>query len=184
MAGKYTDDEVTKAKDIAEETPGIDAQEALEKAREELEEEKRKQALREAARRAGIKAKKSQYSKREVNPFAVLHMDDPVEMNGLAGSVASDSQLFELNKAGLDIPIGCTSSQAEKLMRMVRHRRAAGLCSYKQARLLGKKGFDTTKMRRETAGALIQAFIDHAWHPPQQLLGEIMSRTRQPGEEG
>jgi hypothetical protein len=39
-------------------------------------------------------------------------------------------------------------------------------------------------MRRETAGALIQAFVDHAWHPPQQLLTEIMSRTRQPGEEG
>jgi hypothetical protein len=185
LAGKYTDDEVKAAKDIAEKAPGIDAQEALEKAKGELAEKARKEAEREAARRATVKAKKVAYTARTVNPFRLFGVQDPEATRGdWQAPPADPAQIEQLKRWGFDVPPDCTSSQAETLIRKAKHRRAAGLCTYKQARTLAKQGFDTSKMRFETASSLIQALFDHNWRPPQDLVRSILSGERQPGMEG
>ncbi|HXJ32243.1 MAG TPA: DEAD/DEAH box helicase [Gemmatimonadales bacterium] len=185
LAGKYTDDEVKAAKDIAEKTPGIDAQEALEKAKTDLAEKARKEAEREAARRAAIKAKKVAYSARTVDPFRLFGVADPeAERGDWQAPPADPVQIEQLKRWGFDVPPDCTSSQAETLIRKAKHRRAAGLCTYKQARTLAKQGFDTSKMRFEVASNLIQALFDHNWRPPADLVASILSGSREVGVEG
>lgn len=185
LAGKYTDDEVKAAKEIAEKTPGIDAQEALEKAKSDLAEKQRKEAEREAARRAAVKAKKVAYTARTVNPFAVMGVADPEATRDWQAPLADGAQLDRLAKYGFDIPDRCTSAQAETLIRKAKQRRAQGFCTYKQARTLGKRGFDTSTMKFETASDLITAFVQNGWrHPSPSEISAIMDRGREVGIEG
>lgn len=187
LAGKYTDDEVAAAKQIAEETPGIDAQEALEKAREELIEKARREAEREAARRAAIKAKKVSYQTRAVDPFAAMGVRDPEEFRGGVGVAHADpEQLHKLERwYGKDVPAECTSSQAEHLIRAFRRRMAQGLCTYKQQRILGSHGYDTSRMTFDTASQLMTAIVENNYHAlAPSVSAAILGGVREPGWAG
>jgi superfamily II DNA or RNA helicase len=177
LGGSYDADEVQRAKKLLK-AKGGSVDEALKKAREE------KRAKEMAARkRAGERAAaaKIKLTRKAIDPFAVLGTHDSADDRG---NPADPKQLMYLAEAGVDIPPGCSYGQAAKLVSMVKHRRAAGLCSYKQARLLRKKGFSTDKMTKRKASELIDAFVGHNWHPPQSLLDYIVSKERQPGEDG
>lgn len=183
LGGKYTDEEVKAAKEIAEEKPGINGQEALEKAREELAEKARKAAEREAAKRAAIKAKKVNYTSERMNPFS---FGGVAEGDQIGSPPADHQQLAKLEGwYGKDVPPDCTSAQAERLIRAFRHRMAAGLCTYKQGKQLGQRGYDTSRMRRETAHALMDAIVKNHWRAlDPSVSAEILNRGREPGSEG
>jgi len=57
--------------------------------------------------------------------------------------LASEEQIERLKKLGIPVK-GLTWLEAEKLLRAAASRRAAGLCSYKQARFLRLNGLDTS----------------------------------------
>lgn len=187
LAGKYTDEELEAAKAIAEEQPGIDAQEALEKARAEIEEKARKEAERAAARRANVKAKAVKYSTKEVNPFGVFGVKDPAQdpWADRYSVPATEAQLGTLAKFGMDPPKNCSRAQASKLIGVAIDRKQRKLCSYKQLRQLQRRGIDAQKMPFETARSLMDAIAANGWRdlPPAQVQ-DIIGRGREVGAEG
>lgn len=187
LAGKYTDEETARAREIVEASQGIDAQEALEKARAELEEKKRKEAERAAARRAGVKAKAVKYGVKDIDPFAVYGVKNPAEdpwADRFGSPAASEAQLNTLTKFGMDIPKGCTKSQASKLIGVAIERKQRGLCSYKQSKQLQRRGIDAKNLSFEKARALMDAIAANGWRdlPPAQVA--TILGGRQPGAEG
>jgi superfamily II DNA or RNA helicase len=182
LGGRYTEDERARAKKNLTKEAG-EVGKALAQARDELRAEEKAKAEATARRAAAAQIK---LRRKIIDPWAVLGREDPIGEPGAPGGTtpADGYQLRWLEQAGVDIPQGCTTSQAAALMRAVTHRRAAGLCTYKQARTLGRQGFDTSKMRKDTASALVQALFDHKWHPPRALVDDILNRAREPGEEG
>jgi superfamily II DNA or RNA helicase len=187
LAGKYSDDEVKAAKEIAEKTPGIDAQEALEKAKADLAEKQRKEAEREAARRAAVKAKKVAYTARNVDPFAVMGVADPEAARGDWNAAPADAaQMMKLEKwYGKDVPRDCTSSQAEKLIRAFKARMAKGLCTYKHTKALSRHGYDTSRMTFDTASALMTAISANGYQRLDRATSDaILHREFEPGWDG
>lgn len=145
LAGKDDDEEVlTIAKRISHTVP--DPEEALAKARTEAADEKKR---REVALR--VKAKTKIF---DTDPFSAL---------GLAVPAAPDNkeeptvvQLEKLKKYGVPITEGMTRAQCGAIIWEMHRRREAGLCTYKQARFLEKRGVkDAKKLTFDQATAEI-----------------------------
>jgi hypothetical protein len=138
-----------------------------------------------ARKRAGERAAaaKIKITRRVIDPFAVLGTHDSADDRS---NPADPKQLTFLANAGVDIPPGCSYGQAAKLVRMVKHRMAAGLCTYRQARFLKKHHFSTDNMSKVTAGLLMSKydFTRWQWTAPRAFLDNIANRSRQPGEDG
>lgn len=179
LGERYTEEERKLAKKKLKAKAG-DVKEALDEARELLLASRRKKDLAAAARAANAKIK---FSRRTIDPMQLLDVTTSPNDNQ---TPADPTQLRWLLERGIDIPPGCTSSMAEKLRRASDARRDKGLGSYKQIRMLRKQGIDATQMRATMVGDLCRAFFD-AWKrkskPPQELLMEIMGRSRVPGED-
>ncbi len=111
--------------------------EALDEAEEELREQKR---LAEAARRARLVAT-ARFTTQSVDPFDVLHLD-PVKPRGWdAGRQLTEKQRSLLAKQGIN-PDGISFSQGKQLIAEIFRRWDGKLCSFKQAKVLRKYGYE------------------------------------------
>jgi superfamily II DNA or RNA helicase len=81
---------------------------------------------------------------------------------------ASARQVMSLRAAGLDVADSLSRQDAAALFNVLEQRRAAGLCTLKQARKLRSYGLpdDTTF---DDARALLDAIAANNWHPPARL---------------
>jgi type I site-specific restriction endonuclease len=149
LGGNVSDEAVDRAVAKLKEAGGpVDMAKALEDEEKALEFER----AREAARRANLKAKAA-WAVKQVNPFDVFQLS-PVKARGWnAGKALSGKQRAILEKAGID-PDSVDYAGGRQLLNEVFRRWEAGLCSYKQARILRKHGYDGNQTRDEAAGIL------------------------------
>lgn len=180
LAGKFDDEVIAKARDVAEREPGMLASDALEQAAKEVEEARK----REAARRARIKGE-VKYRTQAIDPFAVLHMKAPGAdgWDDRFGVEASEAQRNTLAKFGMDIPEKLGRAAASRLISTAIKRRELGLASYKQLRTLQKYGIDAVNVRFERASKIIDAIAGNGWKPLVPAhMAELMERRAGEGE--
>lgn len=123
-----------------------------------LEEERR---AAEAARRARLTVG-VQWNSKSVNPFDVLAMSPARERSWQVGLSLSDKQRAILSKNGID-PDSVDYAQGRQLVTEIFRRWQQKLCSYKQAKLLRRYGYDTTAMSYETARATLDSLSKNGW---------------------
>jgi superfamily II DNA or RNA helicase len=134
--------------------------EALDEAEAELQEQKR---LAEAARRARLVAT-ARFTTQTVDPFDVLHLD-PVKPRGWDNvKQLTEKQRSLLAKQGIN-PDNLSFSQGKQLISEIFRRWDGKLCSFKQAKVLRKYGFNTEVSFAE-ASATIDALAKNGWVRP------------------
>lgn len=113
----------------------------------------------------------SKKKKKTIDPirFALsLHDDDLAEyvpvMSWEAAPI-TDKQRDALEKFGFDVDAVWCKGQASMILDKVFKRRQEGLCSPKQANLLGKYGYDTNDMSFDDASTLISRIAANGWAP-------------------
>ena len=137
---------------------------ALDEAEEELKEQKR---LAEAARRARLVAT-ARFTTQSVDPFDVLALD-PVKARGWdAGRQLTEKQRSLLSKQGIN-PDGISFSQGKQLIAEIFRRWDGKLCSFKQAKVLRRFGYDTNVSFAE-ASATIDALAKNQWKKPVEAV--------------
>lgn len=181
LAGKWPDEVVARAKKDAERGAKASAEEALEKAARAIEEEKQ----RAAARRARIKAQKVAYTTRAMDPFEAFGLRSLHDEPQWKREVITPGQVTKLGHLRVDIPPGCTKTQASRLIAAAQARRAKGLASYRQIELLSRYGISASSMYLATASKLIAAIDPYGAR--RRLTPAEVSRiiqSREPGEDG
>jgi superfamily II DNA or RNA helicase len=138
LAGNYDDIVVGRAKHLIQKAGRpMDVAEALEEAAKELAERRRK----EAASRAALTVKAQYKTSPMQNVFDVLGMQPWRERAWHKGRAPSEKMNAMLERNGIPTE-GVTFTQAKQLIGEIFNRREKGLCSYKQAKLLERYGYD------------------------------------------
>jgi superfamily II DNA or RNA helicase len=168
LGGKPLPDDVRKLAQAAM-ADGDDLEAAIAKAEKEAE---RREAMRAAklARKAKTRVTaKAKYESRDVDPFR-----DWAARTGSphAASTPLALTIDRLLRAGVDVPANVTEAQCAAWTDMIAHRRAAGLCSIKQAKLLKKRGLRWQNVKAGEAGAIIDAIQRNGWKTPQHVTVE------------
>lgn len=165
LGGKYTDEEEELAQKLVQKNPGMRAREAIDQAKAQMELERKR--AEEAAKRAAIKAH-AIYSKSEVDPFGVFHMDVRRETEiaeRFGGKVASEKQIACLQKFKIPIPQACTAQLASKLIGTAITRREKNLASFSQLKTLQKYGVTDINVGFKRASSIIDAIAKNNWKP-------------------
>ena len=133
--------------------------EALDEAEAELQQ--REQArLAEVARRAKLVAT-ARFTTQSVDPFDVLHLE-PVKARGWDNVKSlTEKQRSLLAKQGIN-PDNLTFSQGKQLISEIFRRWDGKLCSFKQAKVLRKYGYDA-EVSFDAARNIIDALAKNGW---------------------
>lgn len=127
---------------------------------------------REAASRARLVAR-ARYSARAVDPFEVFDISPARERGWDRGKQLSEKQRGLLLKQGID-PEAVNYSEARQLIAEIFRRWDGELCSFKQARVLKKYGYDANVSRQEAAG-ILDALARNGWKKAE--IGKAESRN-------
>lgn len=163
VLGGDADEQVRKrVKKLLEKDPEQLVLEAIDEAARQLADEKRKTVLAQARYRAV-----------EVDPFssveAILGIHPRAGRWG--GADASDKQREYLRAKGIEIA-DLDKGQCSEVIDALKTRQAAGLCSFKQARVLVRYGFDPGVTFAE-ASRILDAVASARWKVTPQLRAEI-----------
>jgi superfamily II DNA or RNA helicase len=160
LGGKVSEDALEQAVKRVRAAGGpVNMTEALDEAEAELREQKR---LADSARRAGLVAK-ARFTTQSVDPFDVLHLE-PVKARGWdAGQQLTEKQRSLLGKQGIN-PDRLSVAEGRQLIAEIFRRWDGKLCSFKQAKVLRKYGYDTEVSFAE-ASATIDALARNGWRP-------------------
>ena len=181
LGGRYDEDEIEVAKKKIRENQGMRAGEALAEAHAEAEEKKRN----EAARKLLIQSR-ANYTKREFNPFDVMHspkskQDEWGERFG--GAVPSEAQMGWLNSRRVDIPPNFTKAKASKLIGLLKQREALELANYNQTKTLEMYGIQAINLSYQKACDLMwEIKRNNNKMPSQKVVDGILNQERQAGE--
>ncbi len=132
----------------------------LEEEEEKLKQEQEKRRLEAAARKAHLIAS-AKFTSHRVNPFDVFALTPRKERGWDHGKALSEKQTAVLLKQGID-PAGMPYSQAKQLLNEIFRRWDGSLCSFKQARVLKKHGFDPN-LSRDDARKTIDELAANGW---------------------
>lgn len=154
LGGKVSDEviEAAKARAKSEGKP-VDMSALLEE-----EEEKAKQA---AARRLKLVAR-AKFAMRNVDPFGVLGVMPEKELGWNANRVLSEKQRAMLDRQGID-PDTLSYTQGAQIIGEIVNRMKSGLCSFKQARFLRKRGMDANVSRDEASRIMNEIATREGW---------------------
>ena len=158
LGGKVSEEALERAVRRVSTAGGpVNMTDALDEAESELREQKR---LAEAARRAGLVAT-ARFTTQSIDPFDVLHLD-PVKARGWdAGRQLTEKQRSLLAKQGIN-PDRISFTEARQLIGEIFRRWDGKLCSFKQAKVLRKYGYDA-EMSFAEASATIDALARNGW---------------------
>ncbi len=160
LGGNYDEDVVAAAAGIVSRAGGqpIDASEALRQAAHEKHEAKRKEMELEARRRTRLVAD-AQFQTRTVDPFDVFALEPHRARGWEKGEPppATEAQVRTLTNWGVPTQ-GLTKRQASQLIGECIKRREKGLCTFKMAAQLKKRGFDPD-MKFEDAKAVLDSIF-------------------------
>jgi superfamily II DNA/RNA helicase len=159
LGGNYTNEEVQRAKKIAEkEKGGNDVLKNLNRARSELK------AMAEALKKkVQVKATVT-----EMDPFGVFHIDrTKIQKSDMrfGWDPASDAQLAVLRNAGVkeDELEQMGKREASRLISTIIMRRRKGLANLKQLRILKQFGVEKLNVSRESASRGIEVIKRAGW---------------------
>ena len=160
LGGNYSDEVIEKAKEQAK-TRGKasrDVVEDLADAEELLEEERRRERLKFIAR--------AKFHRKKIDPFDLLDCSPPREPGWHKGRPMTEGQQAYLEKLGFDktdlLDVGFC--KASRLIDKANERRAQGLCTFRQAKLLARFG-ERTDMPFAEAKAVIDQIAANGWKP-------------------
>ena len=158
LGGKVSEEALERAvKRVSTAGGPVNMTEALDEEEAELREQKR---LAEAARRAGLVAT-ARFTTQSVDPFDVLHLD-PVKPRGWdAGRQLTEKQRSLLAKQGIN-PDRISFAEGRQLIAEIFRRWDGKLCSFKQAKVLRKYGYDTQVSFAEASG-IIDGLARNGW---------------------
>jgi superfamily II DNA or RNA helicase len=180
LGGNYSEDEVTKAKELEKDNPGQDAKALLETARREIV------ALAQAVR-SQVKA-----TVRSFDPFGVLNSrvdEEERYVTRFGQQSATDGQFRALVDFGLEKREieGLTKHAAHKLLGSLIARSKLHLATYRQLCELKRFGVTKVNMSKarasEAIGYIRSKNSSHIEVDPAHLDG-IINRRREVGEEG
>ncbi|NLF30417.1 MAG: DEAD/DEAH box helicase, partial [Planctomycetes bacterium] len=148
LGGKASDEAVAEAvaKAKASGKP-VRMDEAIDLAETELADRRR-----QAAQRARLRAR-ARWTSAAVSPFDVFALTPARERGWDSGRSLTDKQRALLDRQGID-PGALTYTQGRQLLTEIFRRWDAGLCSYKQARVLRRNGYDGNVSREEASKIL------------------------------
>jgi hypothetical protein len=138
-----------------------EVQEEMEIEKRRLEEEERKR--KEAASRNRLVARAT-YSTVSVSPFDVFRLEPVVDRGWDKNKVLTEKQDGLLRRQGID-PATLSYASAKKLIGEIIFRFNNNLCSYKQAKILAKHGYDTN-VEFKQASAIIDTLAKNGWRRP------------------
>lgn len=161
LAGGPLPDDVREAAQ-RKTSEGMPSEEAL----AEAEREAMQRAERDEARRrreAKVKAE-AEYRARLVDPFGMIGLE-----SGGSGPRATPAQIGALERMGIKVEKMPSRSEASKLLdEWGQARRARGLCTYKQAKLLARYGLPYNLTKKQASEA-IDAIAGNGWRCPPGL---------------
>jgi superfamily II DNA or RNA helicase len=108
-----------------------------------------------------------------------LDLDELLETLGspASGPPATPRQIDALRQIGFEVADDLTRSQAAALFGLLEARRAAGLCTVRQARALRRLGFDDD-LTAEQAGLVLDAMAAARWRMPSAARAQLMAELR------
>ena len=177
LGGKVSEEALERAvKRVSAAGGPVNMTEALDEAEAELREQRR---LAEAARRANLVAK-ARFTTQSVDPFDVLHLD-PVKPRGWdAGRQLTEKQRSLLMRQGIN-PDGISFAEGRQLISEIFRRWDGKLCSFKQAKVLRKYGYDSEVSFAE-ASATIDALARNGWRREGMRNAECGVRNEPQGD--
>ena len=164
LGGNYDDEVVEKAKKEVEkdtkEGKAANVQDSLRKAERDIHADRE----RERVRRQAVVAQKAEYSVSKINPFDIFGIEPARKHTFDHSHPMTDNQRKLLTTAGIATD-GLNRADAGKLSQEVIARRASGKCTFNQAKLLRKYGYDTN-MNFDEASRTIDAIKQNGWKRP------------------
>lgn len=163
LGGKFKDEIVERAKRNAEKKSAegakpVDVIDELQLAECQLEKEKREAAEAERRKHLKIRAK---YSTAKINPFNVYGIEPWRERAWHKGRQPTEKQIAFLERSGVDVS-GLSFTHAQQLIKRIIENREQGKCSYKQAKVLRRYGYDSD-ISFETANEIISELAANGW---------------------
>jgi len=160
LGGDEPEEVLERAHEIVDKGVTTDVGEAIEIAKVEIEEEEERQKRR----RSPVKASKVSYKTNESDPFATLGIRrESAKFIPTSGGL-SGNQLAMLAKAGID-PSGYSKQEQKMLHTELVRRIRKKKCSFKQAKVLSKYGFNTSQMSFKEASSLLDQLARNNWKP-------------------
>jgi hypothetical protein len=158
LGGKVSEEALERAvKRVSEAGGPVNMTEALDEAEAELREQRR---LAEAARRANLVAK-ARFTTQSVDPFDVLAIEPARARGWDQGRQLSEKQRSLLAKQGIN-PDAVSYVEGRQLIAEIFRRWDGKLCSFKQAKVLRKYGYDAEVSFAE-ASAIIDGLARNGW---------------------
>lgn len=168
LGGKVSDDAVAMAVKIAKANGGaIRMSDALDEAEEKIRLAAEQSRLAEEARKARVLAK-VKYAARSVNPFDVFDIQPVRERGWDNGRTLSEKQKSMLQRAGIN-PDTLPYAQAKQVLHEMFNRMDKHLCSFRQASLLKKHGYETKDLTMNDATKMISELANNGWKKPESL---------------
>jgi superfamily II DNA or RNA helicase len=160
LGGNYSDEVVSRAesevKKKGQQGKSADMLEEIKKAAQQIEEEaKRKRRQIIATAKFGTK---------NVNPFDVFDISPTREPGWFKGKRPTERMVAMLEKAGIADAAKKSFWECKQLIGEMVKRRERGLCSYKQAKILAKYGYDGSQSFQEASG-IIDRLAKNNWKP-------------------
>lgn len=169
LGGKVSDEAVERAIKIAKERGKVRMVELLDESENLIRKEAEARRLAEEARKARLLAK-VKWSAQQVSPFDVLQISPTKERGWNNGKALSEKQRAFLLRNGIP-PDGLSYSHGQQLIGSIIGRMGKNLCTFKQARLLKKHGYETRNLGMGDATKLIDALAKNGWRRPAEPVG-------------
>jgi superfamily II DNA or RNA helicase len=166
LGGNYTDAEIERAKKDMQENSGkpADVDEALERARKELEAEK----AREAATRAKVRVAAKYTIGKGIDVFSLFNIQPAKERGWDNAYPLSAKQAAYLERQNINVE-GMPVGQQRQVYNQCLYRIKAGKCSPKQAALLKKRGLPVD-VPFKVAGDWITRIAGNSWQVPPDVF--------------
>jgi superfamily II DNA or RNA helicase len=166
LGGNYSDEIVELAKkstqEKSKEGKAVDMMSELELAEQQIRREHQKSADAERRKKIIIR---STASSALINPFDVFDVEPCREKAWHKGRPPTPKQLEMLEKSGVD-PAGLSFTHASQLIQQIVDRRQNDLCTFKQAKVLRKYGFEADKATFTEAKRIIDELAANGWRRP------------------
>jgi hypothetical protein len=111
------------------------------------------------------------YAAPRIDVQRLLEAVAPANDNGGSGPLASPEQVGRLRDAGFEVSSDLRASDANVLFDVLRRRRAQGLCTLKQARVLRRHGL-RDDMSFADARVALDAIAANGWRPPAWMYSD------------
>jgi superfamily II DNA or RNA helicase len=165
LAGNEPPEVIERARENIKKADGpVNIKQELTKAAAELMEERKRVMKEDEAKRATVKVK-AQYSTSSLNPFDLLDIAPPRAVANVKAP-PTDRQVEWLQQQGVDTA-GMSQEEAGVLVGELKRRYGNNQCSFKQAKILAKRGLSTEVTRTEAKAMIDEIAQKEGWGQPK-----------------